>query len=408
MSGERSVLFVTWDGPKSAYLQTLFLPIFSALREFGYRFHVLQFSWSDEAERAALAAECMSAGASYEHAAVWRRPVGPGALATALLGGRKVRRAANTYAIDILMPRSIMPALATMRARLNLPILLDADGLPNDERVEFAGESRNGLRYRLLSQIEALSVRRAKVVTVRTRRAAQILTARADLAPADDRFHLVANGRDEWRFTPIGEAERAQRRTELGLTAEQPLVIYVGSAFSGKYDGHGMLRFFAQVLAQRSDARLLLLMPDQSAAAQLLANQPDLRDACILRTAPPHEVPGWIGCADLGLALIHATFSMQAAAAIKTGEYLLCGVPVLAYARMGDTDEMIDDEVGLCINEPDEAAFSKAASWLLSRVLTDRDGFRRRCRAVGVEHYALSTAVRDYANALADAVAKNE
>ena len=389
------VLFVTWDGPRSTYLLGLFLPIFAALQPRGFAFHVLHFTWADAAERAQLEQTCLASGVSYRSVTIWRRPIAVGSFATALFGRRHVRRAMDELNIDLLMPRSTLPALAAIPAagegRTRVPVLLDADGLPHDERLEFAGGLVTRLAYPLLRSLEAWSVRRADVVTVRTERAARILADRSGVAVSPQRFHLIASARDARLFRPLTAKARAARRLKMGLASDQPLLVYAGSALSGKYRGQDMLRFFRHVLARRPDARLLVLMPTDGEALALLEQNPDLAPACLLRSAAPVEVPAWVSAADLGLALIHATFSMQAVAAIKLGEYLLCGVPVLTSSGVGDCDTQVSVEVGRCLAEPDEKSLAEAADWFIDTVLPDRDGFRTRCRAVGLAHFSLDT-----------------
>jgi glycosyltransferase involved in cell wall biosynthesis len=302
------------------------------------------------------------------------------------------------------MPRSTLPALAAIPAAgeggARLPLLLDADGLPHDERVEFNGASPTGPSYRLLRDIEAWAVRSADAVVVRTARAAGILAHRAGTGVGVERFHVVANARNENIFRPPSSKERGARRSALGLNEDQPLLVYTGSSLVGKYRGEAIFRFLREVRAIRSDARLLLLMPLHEEAHELMASNPDIAAACIVRSADPHEVAGWLGAADLGIALIHATFSMQAVAAIKLGEYLLCGLPVLASAGVGDTDTIIGSSVGRCLVEPDEQSLASAAHWFVNTVLPDRVGFEQRCRANGLANFSLDSAVRDYGDAL--------
>jgi glycosyltransferase involved in cell wall biosynthesis len=406
------VLFITWDGPRSTYLEGLFLPIFAALRERGFTFHVLQFTWADRQEREASRAACAAVGMSYRASTIWRRPVALGSLATALLGQRSVLAAMRDLGIDLLMPRSTLPALAAIPAAgsgaNHLPVLLDADGLPHDERVDFENTSPTSISYRLLRSLEAWSVRRADAVTVRTARAAAILAERAGGGLSEDDFHIVANARDANLFKPSDAATIAACRGELGITADQPLVVYAGSSLRGKYRGESMLSFFRQVLLRRPDARLLLLMPQHDEAHALLSQHPDIASACLLRSAAPADVPAWLGAADLGLALIHATFSMQAVAAIKVGEYLLCGVPVLASSGVGDTEEIIDSKVGLSLGEPDESSLGKAATWFLDTVLPAREQFRTDCRAAGLAHYSLESAIQRYDAALRTALSRRK
>lgn len=407
--GDVQVLFVTWDGPRSTYLQGLFLPIFTALRAQGYAFHVLQFTWSAQEERDALAEACRAVGVSYRSARIWRRPIALGSLASAFAGRMAVRRAVRELGIQLLMPRSTLPAIATSagagKGMARLPVLLDADGLPHDERVEFGGASATGLSYRLLRDLEAWSIRGADAVTVRTRSAAEILKHRAGTGIDDALFHVVANARDPRLFQPFTAEIRARRRAELGIGGDQPVLVYVGSSLTGKYRGDAVFRFFRQVRLRRPDARLLILMPSHDDANALLERYPDLASACIMRSAIPSEVAGWLGIGDLGLVLIHATFSMQAVAAVKLAEYLLCGLPVLASSRVGDTDMVLDDMTGHRISEHDDAVLGQAAEWFLDRVIPDRDGFRVRCRAVGVAHFAMDDAIGNYDRALRAALA---
>src|SRR5215208_3088471 len=411
VSGDVNVLFVTWDGPRSTYLQGLFLPIFTALRERGFAFHVLQFTWADAAERLALAEACRTSGVSYRSVSILRRPIAAGSLATALWGRVHVRRAIDELGIKLLIPRSTLPALATIpsagKGARRVRVLLDADGLPHDERVEFGGASPTGLTYRLLRAFEAWSVRRADAVAVRTVRAGQILADRAGPGVDARRFHVVTNARDSRLFKPPAPKSRACRRKELGLNPNQPLLVYAGSSLSGKYRGASMLRFFRHVRALRSDTRLLLLMPQLDVAHELLASHGELVEACLLRTALPERVPEFVGVADLGLAVIHATFSMQAVAAVKVGEYLLCGVPVLASRGVGDTDSIIGPDVGHCLENTDDSSLQAAAVWFVNTVLPDRDGFRARCREVGVSNFAIETGVRHYDEALCSALSAN-
>jgi hypothetical protein len=120
------VLFITWDGPKSSYLRGLFLPYFVALREHGFTFHVLQFTWADAAERNHLERLCAEAGVPYRSARVWRRPLAIGSLATAIWGRTHVRRAVRDFSIDLVMPRSTLPAIASIGICGALPVMLDA------------------------------------------------------------------------------------------------------------------------------------------------------------------------------------------------------------------------------------------------------------------------------------------
>lgn len=395
-----NVLFVTWDGPKSTYLTGLFLPIFRALSDRGYRFHVLQFGWGDERERATLHAACAEAGVAYRAAPIWRRPIALGGLASALVGIWAARRAMRDWSIDLVLPRSYAPALATIpAARIRrVPILLDADGLPNDERVEFAGCSSRGVTNMLLSALERYALRNANWIMVRTARAAEILSLRSGV-PAE-RFTVVANARDSLVFRPPDTDQRLQTRRGLGISETAPLILFVGTALTGKYRGDLIREYFRLVHQRRPDSRLLFVMPDSSEARALMEPVPELAAASLYASRSPAEVPALIGAADLGLSLIRATPSMQAASAVKTGEYLLCGVPVLATTGVGGIERLIVEDAGLCIEGNDPAALAIAAEWFCRDLLQARERFATGARRVGLSHFSLDRAIDAYECAL--------
>lgn len=393
------VLFVTWDGPQVSYLEGLFLPIFVQLQSAGLQFHVLQFTWGD-AERLALTrSACEKAGVLYRAVSVWRRPVGFGSLLTALAGGRLIRKLARSWAIDVVMPRSNLPALATLYAlrKQVFPVVFDADGLPLDERVDFAGASPSGLVYRLLRDVEAEMVRRSNTVLTRSTKAAEILLARAGSGTTHDKFKVVGNGRDATKFAPATAAARSAIRRELGFDDNSPLVVYAGS-LGEQYCMNEMLALFAAVKRRRADAKLLILSGSPEVARHALASKPSLAAASSIRSVSPDQVPQYLACADLGLALRRPSFSMQAVAPIKVGEYLLCGLPVVATKGIGDTN-VLGSEVAFLLEKMDQTELECAAEWFCTNVFPARAIASDRCRSVGLKHFSLDACKAAYLSA---------
>ena len=402
MSRAANVLFVTWDGPQVSYLESLFLPIFKRLAERGYAFHIVQFTWAGKQQQSALKKFSEEQGCSYRGVPVLRWPVGAGSLMTAFWGSWHVRRAIHELGIDIVMPRSTLPALAATLALRHYPdvgLLFDADGLPHDERVDFGGWSPYGIAYRLLRDLEALATRRAHAVPTRSRKAIDILVARGGAGIDPAKFHVVTNGRDEKVFRPALKDERLAVRRSLGIDDTAPLLVYAGS-MGPQYCVREMLEFFRFVRYRRKDARLLLLTGSPDEADELLSEFEDVRSSCHIKRLPPDEVPRFLGACDLGLALRRPSFSMQAVAPIKLGEYLLCGLPVLATRAIGDTDELVTDQVGRSLDTMSLGELEAAAEWFLHTVLPDAEGFMGRCRDVGLRNFSLTATVDVYANVL--------
>lgn len=399
----RRLLFVTWDGPQVSYLESLYMPVFERLAVRGVATHVLQFTWADEARRQAIRRVCEAGGITYHSVPVLRRPVAAGGLATAMLGSRHVARELQRHRIDVVMPRSTLPALSTMRALCRFPevrMVFDADGLPHDERVDFGGWSAQGLPYRLLRDIEASAVRRADIVLTRSHRAAQVLASRAGPGATGERFRVVGNGRDPERFHPGTPRERSAVREEIGVDEAAPLVVYAGSV-GDQYCLPEMLDFFRRVHARRPDSRFLLLTGSPAEALHHVSAQPDVAAACIVRQAAAADVPRLLAAGHLGVALRRPTFSMQAVAPIKLGEYLLCGLPVLATRGIGDSEALLPESVGRLLDAMEPASLEAAAAWFIDDVLASRDAYRDACRTQGLRCFGIDAMVDAYAAAIA-------
>lgn len=391
------ILFVTWDGPEVNYLESLFLPIFAALQDKGVLVDILQFRWGDTEIAAATEAECDKAGVGYRSVTIHRRPSAIGPFASALLGSREVRRAARDFRSDIVMPRSLMPALTVLAAggRRLRPVLFDADGLEADERTEFRQLPKSSPIYLVLRAVERRMVREADAVLVRTSAAADVLSQRAHVPPR--KFHLFANGRDPDRYEPAPADERARIRKELGISDTDPVIAYIGSV-GGKYRLRQVAKLTRAVRQIRPDAKLLVLTAAADEARRMLAAEdPQVADSALTRRVRPDEVSSYLSVADIGTSFIKPSFSMRAAAPVKLGEYLLCGVPIIGTAAVGHTAPAIEAGVFL-----DEAAVpDEAARWVVDVVLPNRDRMRSDARAVGLDHFSLHRSVEDYLCAIA-------
>ena len=237
-------------------------------------------------------------------------------------------------------------------------------------------------------------MRQAAAVMVRTTAAASILAQRADVPLA--RFHVVRNGRDERIFTPATASQRAAGRTELGIAGDVPLLAYAGSA-GPQYRFDAIAATALALLDRHPGARLLVLSGEPESALASWWQRPRASRPCspFARWRPRTSRDS--AAADAGLAYRATSFSTRAIAPIKLGEYLLCGLPAIGTATVGDTAAAVAAGVFL-----DEAAGpAAAADWLLLTILPRRDAWRDTARAVGRKHFSLETSVEDYRRAIA-------
>lgn len=396
-----NILFVTWDGPQVTYLESLFLPIFKSLSEkYNINFHVLQFSWGGSDKIRHTKDICALSGVSYRHIKVARANVAIGSMLTAFYGSRVIKKLVKNLNIDLIMPRSTLPALATLHALkdLTVPIVFDADGLPLDERVDFNGQNPSSLSQRFLRDIESQILRKADIVLTRTYKAQAILKARAGAGTLETKFYKVSNGRDENIFYPRDIINKNKIRNSLNVGEDEILLVYAGS-MGEQYCINEVFHLLEKLTKYNSKSHLLIMTGSTIEAKKLLSQYNHLNDNVTITTVLPSDVPLYLSASDIGIAFRKASFSMQGVSPIKIGEYLLSGLPVVISTGIGD-DKIIDDRVGYNLSSFSSDELDSVAHWIISNVKKPRENKQLLCYNYGKEHYSLASSCNLYAHAL--------
>lgn len=390
----KNVLFITWDGPDTQYLERLFLPIFHGLKQHGYVFHVLQFGWgsADKFEQRSFA--CRQLNIPYQSIKVSRSLGTLGPFSTAYLGKKAIKKAVINWDIDTLMPRSLMPALAVLSMpkadRDELNVIFDADGLAADERVDFAGVSSTSITYRLLRDIEMQMLCQADAVLTRTEAAKQVLLARAGSALEPKSCYCISNGVDATSFVNVFNAFLKQPRSEFVLC-------YCGS-IGPQYRLPEMLDIAVKIKKCVPNLKFKLFTPAITEIEKQLTIKNLVSETWIeYRSLAATEVPYELVKCDLGFALREPKFSTQGVLPIKLGEYLLSGLPVIGTPNVGNTIELEGLGVFHSIEEND---FAKTLDWILNEYIPNQRQWRQECHRAGMHYYDINSTVQQYAIAL--------
>ena len=335
----KNLLFITWDGPQTSYMEGLFMPIFQEVAKQGdYQFHVVQFTWADAQKIAHTQAAANQVGITYTAWPVLRKPnVAIGSLLTVLTSSAKIKKYIRENNIHMVMPRSTFPAMIVNQIKnKNFKIIFDADGLPIEERIDFAGLKKESLQYKLMKSAETKMLKSADAVITRSQKAIDIHTAHIGES-YQSKFSVVFNGRDKNIFAYQPHL-REEPRQELGLKDEL-LFVYAGS-LGPQYCLTEMLGIF-QAYAEKRAAKFLILTGNTAFAEQNIPME--LKAHVILKSVPSEKVSFYLNGGDVAFGLRKPTFSMQGVAPIKLGEYLLCGLPVIASKGIGDTEKILEN-----------------------------------------------------------------
>jgi len=399
----KNLLFITWDGPQTSYMEGLFMPIFQEIaKNTEMSFHVLQFTWADENKINQTKKVAEEMGVKYTAMPIIRKPnVSVGSLLTVFTSSIKIKKYIKENNIDIMMPRSTFPAMMVNQilGGGKIPfrgfrgkLMFDADGLPIEERVDFAGLKRDSFQYKLMKSAETKMLKNADAVITRSQKAIEVHLETIG-AESRNKFSVVFNGRNKDHFKLNSEA-RQKAREELKLTDEF-LFVYAGS-LGPQYCFPEMLEIFINHTTTH-DSKFLILTGNIHFAKQNIPAE--LTSNIILKSVQSAEVPFYLNAGDVAFALRQPSHSMQGVAPIKLGEYLLCGLPVIASKGIGDTDDILEnfDECYLFDHSSGlQTQKQNIAEFLEKAIFADRNNITKKAQG----YFSLEAAAESYINVI--------
>jgi hypothetical protein len=394
----RKVLFICWDAPHVTYLEGLFLPIFEDLGKKGFEFHVIQFSWAGKEKVTLIGQKCMEKLIQYVHVRIETFPaMFIGKLLALARGPKLIASYVKNHQIDIVIPRSTMPAKMLLAIVMDIPdckIVFDADGLPIEERVDLTGLKVGSIRYRVLKDIEQRMLHRADLVLTRTMKAASLLAVQHGMGNME-KFYVVRNGRDGNFFRRASNEKSAARRASLGIPGDALVLVYCGS-LGPQYGIAEMGYIHRQLQSWNAKTYLLLLVTNPAYSEKsLLLKAPNI----VVKSVPFAEVPLYLSIGNVGLAIREPLYSMQGVAPIKLGEYLLIGLPVVASAGIGDSEEQLSDrKFAFLLRDHSQDQLDLAVKWI--KGLGTDGSVEAAARLAGERDFDLEKSVLSYETAL--------
>ena len=392
----RNVLFITWDGPQTNYLESLFLPIFLRLSKRSWKFHVLQFSWESRDITRVRTQKLQKQGIYYRHVPVVRHLKLLGAPITALYGAFACFRLIRLWGIDLLMPRSVLPGLvALLVVRFSkIPVVYDSDGLAADEKVDNQNLSPGSLTYRFLRQLEATVVSRSVVTLTRTKFASEHL--RGQLLyyhlPSPE-FIVVSNGKD----VSGSDSDTSARTYSSARPGQGFRLCYVGS-WGPQYLPEVMFAFAEKLKAEIPRLSFSIFTQNPETVCSDLPRF-ILGDSSwiTVKYVEPKDLRDQISACDLGLAFRKRTLSSLAVQPIKIGDYLLAGIPVIGVPSGDSGAELVERGVFFPLLEK---SVSEGLEWVQKAVIMQRKSTRISAKIAGKELFGIDRSVNEYLEAL--------
>jgi glycosyltransferase involved in cell wall biosynthesis len=288
-----------------------------------------------------------------------KRPSVPATAYDVMNGARFIRSLIKNKNFDVLHARSHVPMLMARLARKwsgrKPKIVFDIRGFFPEEYTDAGLWPEGGWLYRAAKRVERTLLDEADGFVVLTEKARQILFARSSKV-----VEVIPCCVDMKRFASANSESRKAARTELGI-GDHKVLVYVG-AFGGWYLTDEMVDLFAAFKEREPEGFAMILTQSKTdeVRKKLHAAGYDEKDLFIQRVAAS-EIPRYLTAADIAVSFIKNCYSKQASSPTKNAEYLACGLPIIANAGIGDTDEQITaNRVGTLVTDFDRDSFMEA------------------------------------------------
>ena len=371
------------------------MPIFSAIQDNSkYEFHVIQFTWGSEERVAITRNKAKELNIVYTAKPIKRKPIATiGSLLTLYNGIQYIQKYIKNNNINIVMPRSTMPSIMVNKLKkTNFKILFDADGMAIEERVDFSNLSKTSKQYKYFKNEETKMLLNADGVLTRSKKAIDFHLKTIG-TKFSEKFSVVFNGRNI-EFFKSNSSHRISIRKELNISEDTKVFVYCGS-LGPQYGWNEMITIFKDSLKINENSKFLILTGNVEFAQQRIPN--DISNKIIVRKVPFEEVPQFLSIADVAFAIREPKFSMQGVAPIKLGEYLLMGLPTIASAGIGDSQEIISQIPNCFLFEHNNKNNIEQAV-IFAKNLINID--HQTIREFGVKHFSIEKSADSYIHSL--------
>lgn len=309
-----------------------------------------------------------------------KRPSLPATLFDITRGVRRILREHRRQPFDLLHARGYVPAAIARAVKTcaGIPFLFDIRGLQADEYADSGHWDARSLKFRLTKRVEQAVLREADGLVTLTHAVRPVLQdfdglkERATLPP----WSVIPTCVDLDHFT-FDPAARERVRAQLHV-GDRPVLVYAGS-IGGYYLLEEMLDFYLTARERWPGLFLLALVngPPEAVIDALAARAIAAKDYAVT-WARHAEMPGYLSAADAGLAFVRPSPAKRSASPTKCGEYLACGLPIVATGGVGDVDDLLARTgAGVRVTEHSAGAYAEAADQVrMLATAANRDRWR--------------------------------
>jgi glycosyltransferase involved in cell wall biosynthesis len=346
----KHVIYLSYDGMTDPLGQSQVLPYLIGLSKQGYTFHLISCEKPNKflENKSIITNICQEHGIHWHPISYHKSPPVISTIYDIYLLNKKAKEICKKHTIQFLHCRSYIAALVAVgiKKKQGIPFLFDMRGLWADERVDGGQWNlKNPLFnfiYKYFKKKEKQFITQSNAIISLTHAGKQELLSWNTGIP-EQKITVIPCCADELLFNEnnITEEQKNKLRLELGLQKTDTVLIYLGSIGTW-YLTTEMLAFFKQAKEQISNAKLLIVTPDDKEIVKqhVLQAGISIHDVAIT-FAQRKEVPAYISISQFGLFFIKPSYSKISSSPTKKAEILFMNKPVICNTKVGDTASLV-------------------------------------------------------------------
>ncbi len=282
---------------------------------------------------------------------------------------------------------------------LNLNFIVFSYEPHSEFLADFGLWSRNSLKFKCLNKLENLMGKKGDYIITGTQYLANELKA----AGAKGEIYRIPSCVDEEKFN-FNETARNAIRKKYNINFRKCL-IYVGK-FGDLYYKEEVPLLFKRLLQYDQNLFFLVVTPQDLGEVENLFIEAGINNKDFAVTYSTYEqVQDYISAADIGLVAIKPVPSQRFRSPVKTGEYLMCGIPYIVCEGISEDDLYAEQyQVGIVIDD----FINVEGKTLVQKmdILFDEGSqtLRDRCRKVGIAYRGMKQAVETVKSILEETV----
>ncbi len=388
-SSNPRVLYIVYWGAAEPLGQSLVLPAVKRLAALGANLTLVTYEKPADLECEeridAIKASLEESGIRWIPLKYHKRPRVPATLFDFLNGYVRalLTRLGSRY--DIVHARTFIGGLIglAIAPSLRARFIYHNEGFYPDEQVDGGIWQEGSSAHRIAKSLERAMYNRADGIIALSKR------ARTEIES------LPQVGR---KATPVIVVPSCVDLTHFQLSRSRPIssegtrrFVYSGSV-GGRYLLDRIGRFVAVASDEDRPVHLRVLTRTDRMTVDSVLSPTGLSEGnCSVKSVHYSAMPQALANEQVGMAFLKQGLSEHGGSPTKIGEYWATGLPVIATANSGDTDEIIKNErVGVIVKEHTDDAYRQALREL-DKLLIDPE-LSVRCRSAAETHYGLEPA----------------